>query len=200
LNAKASLTEALSDKVICHTWQRMLSIYGHKWASHLGQADDGTGTLTDAAKTWQKGLSGVTIDQLKHGFDALIFKNHDWPPSLPEFRKLCLSNVPSDIPSVDEVMKILASVSARSGSIAARYVHPFIFAVSMQIDMYALRSAKTIDAVRMIKPVYDKLIDTGWSDWPEFAHEEQKAIARSRNVPAALAALKLIRVGLSRTG
>ena len=103
----ASLAEKLSDKIICHAWQRMISIYGHKWSSHLGFADDGTGLLTDAAKTWQKGLSGVTLEQLKYGFDMLIFKNHDWPPSLPEFRKLCLSNVPSGIPSADEVLQVL---------------------------------------------------------------------------------------------
>ena len=60
----ASLAEKLSDKIMCHAWQRMISIYGHKWSSHLGFADDGTGLLTDAAKTWQKGLSGVTLEQL----------------------------------------------------------------------------------------------------------------------------------------
>jgi hypothetical protein len=158
----------------------MLSIYGHKWASHLGLADDGTGALTDAAKTWQKGLAGVTVEQIKHGFDVLIFKNHDWPPSLPEFRKLCLSRSAENIPSIDEVVSILVLVSSKKGSIAARYEHPLVFSISQQIDMHGLRSAKTVDAKRLVKPIYERLVNSGWDGWPDHAHEDQLAISQDK--------------------
>ena len=189
----ASLAEKLSDKIICHAWQRMISIYGHKWSSHLGFADDGTGLLTDAAKTWQKGLSGVTLEQLKYGFDMLIFKNHDWPPSLPEFRKLCLSNVPSGIPSADEVLQVLVAVQGRTGTLASRYQHPLIFAISQSINLFELRRARSLDAMRMIKSAYEKLILSGWQDWPAHAHIEQKAIEKDRNKSVGVSAFKLIR-------
>lgn len=174
----------------------MGTIYGYKWVSHMGVADNGDGVLTDAAKTWKKSLVGITVDQLKCGFDTLIFKSHDWPPSLPEFRRLCLSNIPSGVPGEDEVMRVLVSVSGKKGSIAARYVHPLIFAISQKIDMHGLRMSKTADAVRMIGPVYEKSIDLGWSDWPEYAHEEQKAITRERDKSIGFSAFKLIKGGL----
>lgn len=192
-NNSALLAEPLSDKIICHTWQRMLSIYGHKWSSHLGLADDGTGLITDSAKTWQKGLAGVTLEQLKYGFDMLIFKNHDWPPSLPEFRKLCLSNVNSELPSADEVLQVLVAVQSKTGTLASRYKHPLIFAVSQKINMFELRTAKSLDAKRMIKSTYEKLILSGWQDWPAHAHIEQKAIEKDRNKSVGVSAFKLIR-------
>ena len=191
-NEKASLTE-LPNKTICDIWHRMGTIYGYKWASHMGVADGGDGVLTDAAKTWKKSLVGITLEQLKYGFDVLIFKNHDWPPSLPEFRKLCLSNVPSGVPGVDEVLKVLVSVQGKNGTLASRYKHPLIFAISQEINMFELRTAKTLDAKRLINAAYEKFIDTGWPDCPEHAHIEQKAIARERNKSVGLSAFRLIR-------
>ena len=190
---KNELLIELSDKMICNIWQRMATIYGYKWVSHMGNADSGNGILTDASKTWQKGLRGVTIEQIKYGFDVLIFKNHEWPPSLPEFRKLCLSNMISGVPSMDEVLKVLISVQGKNGSLASRYRHPLIFAISQEIDMFELRTAKTMDAKRLVNAVYEKFIDIGWSDWPEHAHIEQKAIARERNKSVGLQAVGIIK-------
>lgn len=161
----------------------------------MGVADNGDGILTDAAKTWKKSLAGITIDNLKHGFDVLIFKSHDWPPSLPEFRKLCLSNVDSCIPSVDEVINVLVSVSGKQGTVADRYRHPMIFAISQKIDMHRLRIANNADVKRLVSDAYEKLIDTGREDFPEHAHVEQKAIAKERNKSVGVAAFRLIRGG-----
>lgn len=175
-------TELLSDKVTGHIWKRMLSIYGHKWASHLGVASLESGLLSDAAKTWQQGLAGITVEQIKHGFDVLIFKSHDWPPSLPEFRKLCLSGSKEDVPSIDEVVSTLVMVSSKKGSIASRYGHALVFAISQRVDMHGLRTAKTVDAKRLVKPTYEHLVNSGWDDWPEHAHEDQLAIGQVKPV------------------
>jgi hypothetical protein len=192
------LLAELSDKVICHIWQRMATIYGYKWASHMGMADDGTGILTDAANTWKKGLAGITVEKIKYGFDVLIFKKHEWPPSLPEFRSICIAQGFDSIPSVDEVISILVRVSGKQGSLADRYENPLIFAVAQKIDMHGLRTAKTVDAKRMIKPVYEKLLETGWKEWPEHAFVEQKALSSSkeRNRSAGISALRLIKGSL----
>lgn len=193
-----SSIDLLSDKVVGHIWARMLSIYGHKWASHLGVADDGTGALTDAAKTWQKGLSGITVEQIKHGFDVLIFKSHEWPPSLPEFRKLCLSKNTNNAPSLDETISTLVMMP-RSGSLAGRYKHPLILAVSGSVDMFALRTAKAVDAKRMVKPVYERILESGYEDWPEHAHQEQKVLGSQKPVidkKLALSAFSAIRAAL----
>lgn len=186
-----SSIEPLSDRVMTKIWVRMLAIYGHKWSSHLGAAVDDKGELSESARTWQKGLVGVTVDNLKTAFDALILKNHEWPPSLPEFRKLCLSGVKANAPSLDEIVSMLISVSTRQGSLARRYRHPMALAVSLAcrrdgVDMFAIRSAKLVDAKRMVKPVYELLLESGWADWPEGAHDEpekdQKALGHDKPV------------------
>jgi hypothetical protein len=198
----ASLPEILSDKVVAHIWKRMISIYGHKWASHLGStASNDDGTLTDAAKTWRAGMAGITIDQLRHGFEALILKNHDWPPSLPEFRKLCQAKLREIVPSLEEMVTILALASSRQGSLAKRYRHPLALAISQHegIDVFALRTAKTDEAKRMVRPVYEKMLETGWSGWPEHAFEEQKAVSHQPvvNRAAGLAAVAAMRQALN---
>ncbi len=58
----------------------MARIYGHKWTS-INETDDGT---------WLTGLSDVEPDQVAHGLSILVTDHHDWPPTLPEFRDLCI--------------------------------------------------------------------------------------------------------------
>jgi hypothetical protein len=181
-----------SDRVIAHVWKRMISIYGHKWTSHIGIGVDESGLLSDSAITWQKGLAGITTDQIKHGFDVLIFRNHEWPPSLPEFRKICLSAERDNIPSIEQVATMLACVPNRGGSLVSRYQHPLVLAISAQIDMFALRTAKTVDAVKMVKPIYEKLLDTGWDGWPDHAYQEQAAIGREVSRSSKITALSAL--------
>ena len=58
----------------------MTMIYGHKWTS-ISECDDGT---------WLSGLADITPEQIGHGLSRLLTESSDWPPSLPEFRNLCL--------------------------------------------------------------------------------------------------------------
>jgi len=73
----------------------MAKIYGHKWTSSYGKVDDGT---------WAKGLAGVTLQQLADGLEACVINNFDWPPSLPEFRGLCLG-VDTTLSAEDEAIE-----------------------------------------------------------------------------------------------
>ena len=159
----------------------MVAIYGHKWASHLGGAMDGQ-ELSEAAKTWQSGLSGLTVEHIKNGFSALIEKRMAWPPSLPEFRSLCVNG---DAPSLDEAVDLLVTLSMRSGSLSDRYRHSLIFAIATDrsIDTFFLRTSTKAEAKIRIKPVYEKLISSGWPDWPEHAHDHQKAISVNKALP-----------------
>jgi len=182
-------------------WVRMLAIYGHRWASHLGSAVDDKGLLSESARTWQSGLRGVAQGDLKSAFDVLVLKSHDWPPSLPEFRRLCLSKLTAGAPALAEVVAVLVMVSSRRGSLVDRYRHPLVLAVAQHeaVDMFAMRTAKTVDAKRMVQPVYDALLASGWMDWPEHAHEDQAVLGFARPVQsksAALSALNAIRAAL----
>lgn len=56
-------------------------MYGHKWTSAYGETDDGT---------WIKGLAGLSLEQISHGLRECLKRNDPWPPSLPEFRAMCV--------------------------------------------------------------------------------------------------------------
>lgn len=158
----------------------MISLYGNRWTSQFGFVTTDKGELSEFAKEWQIGLSGLSLDQIKRGFDVLTAgvmntKGECWPPSCwPDFRKLCVSS--DSIPSLDEIVSILAFSNSIKGSLATRYKHPLAFAISQSkaVDMRAIRTAKTVDAKRMVKPVYEQFLAAGWNDWPENAFKDEK--------------------------
>lgn len=81
----------IEERHIRHLWDKMTRIYGHAWVSGYGAEDDGT---------WLTGLRHCTPQMIGHGIDRCIeLRAGDWPPSLPEFRRLCM-----DIPSKDEAI------------------------------------------------------------------------------------------------
>lgn len=55
-------------------------MYGHKWHTAYGPADDGT---------WSHALSVFTLEQIGAGMRKLVAHNDPWPPTLPEFVALC---------------------------------------------------------------------------------------------------------------
>ena len=61
-------------------------MYGHRWTSNYGIEDDGT---------WRKGLAGLTTAQIGVGLVKCLERKpkngeEDWPPTLNEFRAMCL--------------------------------------------------------------------------------------------------------------
>lgn len=84
-------------------WERMVRIYGRKWVDNFGEIDDGT---------WLAGLFDVKPKQVMVGIDKCRTSSSPWPPTLPEFRAMCLPvkqkpfNVPLPRPPQDpEVAK-----------------------------------------------------------------------------------------------
>jgi hypothetical protein len=169
----------LSDRAISRIWEKMSAIYGHRWVSSYGLHVDDSGNMTQAAETWRMGLEGLSREQLASGFNALLTAGMEWPPTLPEFRELCLQSG-SDTPSLDQVVQVLVTVSARQGSLVDRYRHPLCLALAIELDMYALRQASNDRALAMVRPSYKRLVAQGWEGWPAHAHERQQAIAHHR--------------------
>ena len=70
-------------------WERMGYLYGHKFTATYGElAFDGE-VLTPAAQTWAYALTGITTEQLSNGLQRCIDSGEAWPPTLPEFVKMC---------------------------------------------------------------------------------------------------------------
>ena len=158
----------------------MAAIYGYKWTNHLGIVADDNGNLTEAAKTWQAGLKGLTTIDMGVGFRWLITEYAEWPPSLPRFRELCFKKNSENIPSLDKVISILTTVLGKKGSVATRYQHPLIYAISQQIDMHGLRMANFFDGRKIVKQTYDDFIAHGYPDFSEHAYIDPLAITHTQ--------------------
>src|SRR3990172_8616523 len=66
---------------ISNLWEAMSMFYGHAWANSYGDADNGV---------WLAGLCDVSPEGILRGINACRVTGKTWPPSLPEFRKMCL--------------------------------------------------------------------------------------------------------------
>lgn len=67
---------------------KMARLYGSRWTSHFGEADDGT---------WLKGLSGLAPKDIAYGYEQILMSGEEWPPGLPEFRAVCLGITDEEI-------------------------------------------------------------------------------------------------------
>lgn len=145
----------------------------------MGNALDENSKLSSAAKVWQQGLKGMTLEQLGRGFEALATSDFFWPPSLPEFRALCVGRRGDNVPSLDQVVTSLTITSRKQGSLVERFYHPLCLAIAQRMDMHTLRTAKQSDAKREIKAVYSALLQDGWDDsWPDGADVNSVLISR----------------------
>jgi hypothetical protein len=122
-------------------WLRMTEIYGHKWTSAYGEdAEKGAG------HTWAKGLASITPRQIANGISSAISSSDSWPPTLPEFRKLCLG-----IPSFAAVQfELRTNKDARS---------PFLRQVWSYVDSYMFARADQIKAERMLREAYELAVE-----------------------------------------
>ena len=77
--------QALPENVVHRLWSRMAEVYGQKWTSAFG-----VDATTGAGATWAKGLAGISAAQIGAGIAAAMSSADPWPPSLPQFRALCL--------------------------------------------------------------------------------------------------------------
>ena len=69
-------------------WRVMEETYPWKWTMKLGEVG------SSAYRTWQRGLAGLTAEQMAIGMARCATQRKDqWPPTLPEFRALCKGDV-----------------------------------------------------------------------------------------------------------
>ena len=59
----------------------MQAIYGSRWTASIDGIEE------DAVREWGRALGEMQPEQVRRGLDSL---SGEWPPTLPEFRALCL--------------------------------------------------------------------------------------------------------------
>ena len=95
-------SDALDERLIDRLWQRMVEMYGHRWSTSFGDNPRAT-----AGATWGRGLAGLDVEQIAAGIAACMASADPWPPTLSEFRAMCLQ-----IPSMAAVRADLARTNA----------------------------------------------------------------------------------------
>ena len=66
-------------------------MYGHRWTAQF--VDEGQDL---AMAAWMEALADVSDESMKGALNQCIASGEAWPPSLPEFRKLCVGSMASD--------------------------------------------------------------------------------------------------------
>ena len=136
------ITDTIRPAALRKLWERMIAIYGFRWASAYGEAAEIDGKLTLAADTWQRGLAGLPERAIGAGLDACLAAAEPWPPTLPQFRALCLR-----IPTLHAVRAELRSTP--------EVPSPFLRQVMSGIDLHRFRLATADAADRMLRDAYD---------------------------------------------
>lgn len=67
-----------------HAW--LNAVYGRTWSSQYIDPD----ARRFAVTAWHEGLSDLSDAHIEAGRKAVLKRYGGWPPSLPEFRRLCL--------------------------------------------------------------------------------------------------------------
>lgn len=131
------MTAATPSIPLPELWAAMLATYGHRWASAYGQDPNGV-----AAATWATGLAGLSAGQIAAGLRACLTFGDGWPPTLPEFRALCMG-----IPALSTVRAEMLRPDAERS--------PFTRFAKALIDGHRYRQADAREADRMLREAYE---------------------------------------------
>lgn len=111
----------------------MTATYPHKWVSAVG--DD---SRSPAGRAWARSLAGLTRQHIDRGLDACRNSSDPWPPSLPEFKALCLG-----IPSFAAV------------KLDTERAEPFTRMVWLYLDGFRMRQVSAEQGERMMRDAYE---------------------------------------------
>lgn len=101
---------------------QMLLSYGKKFTDQWGA------TSTDELVAhWSEQLAGYNGAELKRGLDSLATR--DWPPTLPEFKKLCRRPIDTTAAYYEAV----AGIQARADGKYGKWSHPAVYWAAMPL-------------------------------------------------------------------
>lgn len=124
-------------RVLRKLWSKMTDIYGYRWASVFGDSPErdvvensaGAAPLTGAGSTWAEGLTGLSAQAIAAGVRRAVFSANGYPPTLPEFRAMCLG-----VPPLARVQLLLS----RQDQADDPWLQGFVRLVLRNIDTWRL--------------------------------------------------------------
>lgn len=150
-------TEPISDKWIDALFAKMSLYYGNKFADMWRDS-----SMQAIKGLWAQELRKLSREDFTRGANALM--TQEWPPTLPQFIKLCK-------PSVDAVAAYYQAVNgviAREHGNVGEWSHPAIFWASVKVGAFDLKH-QTYSNIkgRWEAALSEEMAKGAWSDIPE---------------------------------
>ena len=119
--------------------------------------------IAEARSEWSVGLRNVDTSRIGPAIDKMVDAGHEWPPSLPEFVKLCEpSYAELGIPTAQEAWQVVCRGDPGGDmTVARRWKHPVIFAAAKDpaLDIWNLRLLSLDVAMRTWQKIYQSYVD-----------------------------------------
>lgn len=151
---------SISLQPIPHNWierlfDKMLLDYGRKFTDQWGGADP-----DKLIAHWSTSLAGYTRDELARGAAAL--DKRDWPPTLPEFKRMCRVEIDATV----AYYEALNGVAARSRGEMGEWSSPAVYWAAMPLA-FDLGSQTYSQIKERWKAAYEKQVEKGaWDPIP----------------------------------
>lgn len=156
-NIQSTQTNQIPTSWIDALFIKMSNFYGNKFRLMWGDSD-----LNQVKFVWAHELSKLSRDEIAKGANSLV--NQEYCPTLPQFIKLCRT----DIDSVAAYYEALNGVVAREKGELGEWSHLAIFWASVKIGAFDLKNQTYSNIKARWEKALDEEINKGqWSDIPK---------------------------------
>jgi len=143
-------------RVIEGIFECMRLMYGKRFYDCWGTIDP-----QKLQNHWMDGLQEYSLNELKRGIDAL--KSVDWPPTLPEFKKLCRRPVNA----LEAYHEALIGLQARMQLKPFAWSHPAIFWAASRLSYDLMTQTHSVMRTRWESELNRELAKNCWEEIPE---------------------------------
>lgn len=134
----------------------MLLCYGKRFTDQWGMTDS-----QELIDVWAAGLQGLTHAELKRGKDAL--SGREWPPTLPEFKKLCRP----ELDPLAAYYEAVAGVQARFAGEFGKWSSPAVYWAAMPMATDLLNQTYSQVRARWERALSDEMAKGQWDEIPK---------------------------------
>lgn len=153
--ASSTSTQPLPESWVERMFHKMLLDFGKKFTDQWG------GTDTDELIThWANEMAGYRPDEIKRGLAAM--ETRDWPPTLPEFKKMCRTPLDPLVAYYEAV----AGVQARSSGDFGKWSHPAIYWAAMPLSFDLMSQTYSQIKPRWERAFFEQLDKREWPEVP----------------------------------
>lgn len=153
----SSDSQMLPSSWVKRIFQRMAAMYGAKYVQLWGGVPEET-----MMTLWAEELAGYSSDEISTGLAAC--RTHDWPPTLPEFLKLCRPWMNPEVAYHEAVH----GMSCRRGGEMGQWSHPAIYWAAVATGTHdLLNSTYSTMKARWERAFSEELAKGHWPAVPE---------------------------------